>query len=391
MCSVILSVFAILTITLYVTHLNNKNNSPTISAYNENDIYEEKNDDKTNNEQILQELNSNNENNKDKNEPFVENTKTNVKFTYLGEIMMGGVVTENVNYMYNTSFKKIYNLTRYSDYTYTSISTNITSLNEIKEARSKYIVTSDILSAFNSLGIDGVTVATDYITDYSKNIFNNTIKELSDNNFNVSGLNDSTVYFEKNGKKIAIISATNSYLNNKQTYLDYGINVYSKKTMENDIKIAKENADFVIVDVHWGKSNVDTITREMADIAMDSIDNGADLVLGAHSLGAKGVIMYEGKPIVYSAGYLITDSNVEEAKKSYIYNFNINENNEIDEIQMIPMYGEDKKIVQPYYEYDVDKSNEYMKKTISEMIKFELEGNIHNNSIIIKLPQDTTY
>ena len=305
--------------------------------------------------------------------------------------MMGGAVTNNTNYMYNTAFKKIYNLTRYADYTYTTLATNITSLDKIENAKSKYIVTNDILSAFNALGVDGVSIATDYMTDYSKTIFNNTTKQLSSNNFNITGLKDSIVYVEVSGKKIAIISATNSYLNNKQTYIDYGVNIYSKEIMEKDIKKAKENSDFVIIDVHFGKSNLNTITYEMADIAMDAIDSGADLVLGSHSLGAKGVIMYENKPIVYSAGYLITDSNIEEAKKSYIYNFHINEKNEIDEIKMIPMYTKDKSIVEPYYEYNKEDSKKYMDLTISQMLKYELKSNIENNTIVIKLPQDTTY
>ena len=385
--------------------INNNTNNSTVLV--DNDIYEDNLNqtvNKENNNNNSSNSNTSNNNGKiddvlkeelnkvEDKKPFKEEKiKDTVTFTYLGEIMMGGAVTDNLSYMYNTAFKKIYSLTRYSDYTYTSLATNITSLDKIQSAKSKYIVTKDVLSAFNSLGIDGVSVATDYMTDYSKTIFNSTIKQLSNNNLNIAGLSDSIVYFESNNKKIAIISATNSYLNNKQTYIDYGINIYSKKIMEADIIKAKENADFVIVDFHFGKSNVDTITYEMADIAMHAIDSGADLVLGAHSLGAKGVIMYETKHIVYSAGYLITDSNIEEAKKSYIYNFNINKDNKIDQIQMIPTYTKDKLEVIPYCEYNKKDSKKYMDLTIKEMFKYKLESKIEDDTIIINLPQDTTY
>jgi predicted transport protein len=52
----------------------------------------------------------------------------NLSLCLLGEIMMGGTVTQNVNYSYASAFKRVYAKTRMADFTYANFSTNITNL-----------------------------------------------------------------------------------------------------------------------------------------------------------------------------------------------------------------------------------------------------------------------
>lgn len=306
-----------------------------------------------------------------------------ITFTYIGEIMMGGVVTENLSYMYNMAFKQIYNYTRYSDYTYTVLTTAITSLSEIENASSQYLVTEDILSALNALGVDCVSLASDHMTQFSQIIFNNTVSSLRENNFSISGMDDNIVYTEIEDKRVAIISATNSYLDSKTVYEEYGINIYDEDKMKSDILSAKANADFVIVDVHWGLLASSEVTYEMEEIAMLAIDNGADLVLGSHSLGAKPVTIYNDKPIIYSAGYLITYSELEEAKRSYVYDIDINSDNEIETITMTPMYTVDQTTVMLYAEYDEEEANSFNESNKLEMESLGLECEIIDNKIVV--------
>ncbi len=275
-----------------------------------------------------------------------------LKFTILGEMMMGGSVTTNTSYLYSSAFKKIFTFTRNSDFTYTNFSTNITNLDKIDDAKSKYLVTKEVKSALVSLGVDAVNVGSDHMLDFPKEIFNNTLNILKENNTYIAGLNNSILYLEKNNKKIAIVAANNVFIGTKNNYNDYGINSYYENVMKNDITVASQNADVVIVDIHWGREYIYGVTDEMKKIAYSAIDSGADLIMGSHALGIYPIITYKNVPIIYSTGYIMTDSDSELAKQSYIFDININKENKIKSLEMLPIYIKDKKEVVPFHEYN---------------------------------------
>lgn len=313
--------------------------------------------------------------------PIPENKE--IKFTVLGEMMMGGEVTKNTSYLYKSAFKEIFNFTRNSDFTYASFSTNITNLEKINDPKTKYIVTKDIANAFTSLGVDAVNVASDHMTDYPQDIFKNTLNILKENNTYVAGLNNSILYLEKNSKKIAIVAANNVFIGTKNNYADYGINVYEEAKMKNDIAEASQSADFVIVDIHWGREYIFGVTEEMKKIAYAAINNGADLVMGSHALGVYPVITYKGVPIIYSTGYVMTDSNSELNKKSYIFDININAENKIKSIEMNPIYIDGKKEVKPYYEYNKEFCNVFNTQMNTWNKNNNLNSEIVDNRIVI--------
>src|SRR3546814_4167313 len=69
------------------------------------------------------------------------------------------------------------------------------------------------------------------------------------------------------------------------------------------IRIAKENADIVVLSVHWGLlEDRAAIGDYQRDAARAFIDNGADLILGHGTLVTKGIEVYNGKVIFYSLG-----------------------------------------------------------------------------------------
>ena len=309
--------------------------------------------------------------------------KNEIKFTILGEMMMGGEITKNTSYLYNSSFKKISNLTRDSDFTYAGLSTNITNLNEIEDAKSEYLVTKEIKSAIMSLGIDAVNIASDHITDFPKDIFNNTLNILKENDTYVSGIDNSIMYLEKNGKKIAIIAANNVFIGTKNTYTDYGINVYSEDKMKSDIVEANQNADIVIVDIHWGRENIYGVTKEMQKIAYSAIDSGADLIMGSHALGIYPIITYKNVPIIYSTGYIMTNSDSDLAKKSYIFDVNINNENKIKSLEMLPIYINDKKEVMPFNEYNKDLASDFNTQLNCWNVDNNLNSKIVDGKIVI--------
>lgn len=317
---------------------------------------------------------------KDEVEKIVSNE---INMTILGEMMMGGNVTKNNSYLYNNAFKKIFTLTRDSDFTYTNFSTNITNLEKIDNAKSKYLVTKEIVNAINGLGIDAASIASNHMIDFPKDIFKNTLNLLKENETYIAGLDDSILYLEKNGKKIAIISSNNVFIGTKNNYLDYGINVYSSNKMKEDIVKAKQNSDFVIVDVHWGRDNAFGVTNEMKKIAYSAIDNGADLIVGTHALGIYPIIKYKDKPIIYSTGYIMTDSKNDLAKISYVFDFKINKENKVETLQMTPTYIVDETEVIPYFEYNKDMAKLYNQQMNKWHLENELNSEMINDKIVI--------
>lgn len=325
-----------------------------------------------------------NENNEEKEDSNLETlTYNNMTITLLGEIMMGGEVTNNLDYYYSKAFKGIYSLTNKSDFTYANFSTNITNLEKIENAKSKYLVTKEVISGLNALGLDCVSIASDHITDYPSDIIKNTIGILENNDIFVAGRQNMPVYFEKGDKKVAIVSTNSVILGTSNNYTKNDISVYSKDNLEKNIKEAKQSADIVIADIHWGREYVYNVTSQMRQIAKVAIDAGADLVVGEHAAGVYPLEMYNGKPIIFSLGYLIGDSDLYVGKESFLFDINISKDKKLDTITMTPIYIKDKKEVMLYTDYDKQKADSYLNQYNDWHIQNGLNSTIKDNKIVI--------
>lgn len=351
-------------------------NNEVIETYNSQDnIIEEKDENKsenTENRSIRE------------NKPSTDNS-SDIDLCLLGEIMMGGEVSQKLSYSYAAAFKNVYNLTRSADFTYANFSTNITNLNQIENPKSKYIVTKDILNAIKALGIDSVSIASDHIIDFPSDIIKNTINMFEKEKIFVAGRENMPVYFQKGDKKIAIVS-TNAIINGTSSlYKDEGISTYTKENLIKNIKEAKSSADVVIVDIHWGKEYEYGITDQMKDITDVASSNGADLVIGSHALGVYPIVKYNDVPVIFSLGYFISDSDLYLGKESYIFNIKISSEGKIDQIDMTPIYINDKKEVLLYNEYDEEKTKEVLEQYNNWNVENGLESKIEDNKIKIKL------
>lgn len=98
---------------------------------------------------------------------------------------------------------------------------------------------------------------------------------------------DTVTYYEKNGIRFALLNYTYG-LNGFElpADMDYLVTILDdahRGIIENDIRTASENADFVIVFPHWGTEDLWPDTTEFQDSwAQIFTDAGADLIIGAH-------------------------------------------------------------------------------------------------------------
>lgn len=322
----------------------------------------------------------------DKNQEKKEENKgdDNTSIMVLGEIMMGGKVTKKLDYDYLMAFKDVYDISKKSDFTYANFATNITNLESIEDAKSDYLVTKNILSALNALGIDSLSIANDHITDFPSDIIKNTENILEENSIFVAGKKDMPVYFEKNGKKIAIISTNSVIIGTKSTYDKNDISIYDEENIKKNIAEAKKMSDFVIVDIHWGKGESSFgVSEQMNEMAKFVIDNGADLVMGTHAIGVQPIEIYNGKPIIYTVGYFMTDLEYETTKVGYMFNLNFNKDTKLSSIEMIPVYVKDLKETLLYTNYDEVAANINMKSLCSRNVQNGANSDVKEDRIVV--------
>ena len=376
------SILGILVVTSFVSMqlLKNKVDKSTIKYTA--DTNEEKNEE-TNNDNLPVPVNNDFSDNEEGKQDIKNDDNTSIMI--LGEIMMGGKVTENLDYDYLMAFKDVYEITKKSDFTYANFATNITNLESIEDAKSKYLVTKNISSAFNALGIDSLSLANDHITDFPSDIIKNTENILEENSIFVAGKKDMPVYFEKNGKKVSVISTNSVIIGTKAAYDKSNISIYDKENIKKNIDEAKKMSDFVIVDLHWGKGEssfgVSELMKEMAKFV---IDNGADLVMGTHAIGIQPIEIYNGKPIIYTTGYFMTDLEYETTKVSYMFNLNFNKDTKLSTIEMIPIYIKGSKETLLYKNYDEVAANINMKNLCNRNIQNGVTSEIREDRIVVK-------
>ena len=52
--------------------------------------------------------------------------------------------------------------------------------------------------------------------------------------------------------------------------------------MEQQVRVARQEADFVVVGVHWGVEDSHNITQAQRTLAQSLADWGADVIIGTH-------------------------------------------------------------------------------------------------------------
>lgn len=291
-----------------------------------------------------------------------EDETSSLTFIALGEIMMGGNVHKSLSGSYTGAFKEISEYTKNVDYVVANFTTNITNLEKVENPRTKYIVTKKIINTFNALHIDAINIANDHVMDFGQAMFSTTKSILEDEELDIIGLKDEIVYAESNGIRVAFIGVCNEVIGMQYYYNKAGIFMYDMDKIKGEIKEAKQKADTVVIIGHLGLENQYKITSVMNWYYKALIRAGADIVLGGHALGIYPIEIYEGKPIIYSLGYFIHDTNYEVGKESGIFKFTVDVKGKLKQIEITPTYIKDKETVVPYYSFSKTKAKALLEK-----------------------------
>lgn len=111
--------------------------------------------------------------------------------------------------------------------------------------------------------------------------------------------------------------------------------------IKQEIAIAREIGDIIIVCMHWGVEYTDQPSERQKELAHISIDSGADLVIGNHPHWIQPVELYKGAMIMYAHGNTIFDQMwSEETKKGVIGRYTFYDKILVD-VEFVPTYIQD--------------------------------------------------
>ena len=145
------------------------------------------------------------------------------------------------------------------------------------------------------------TIANNHITDQGALGLQETRVNLNTLGFNYSGDADAQISENSlklvtiNDKKIALIALSMVYHN---------FNLAQAKKIIED---ARGQADWVVVNIHWGSEYQHNYSLGQQKIGRELIDSGADIIIGHHPHVVQGMEIYKKRPIFYSLGNFIFD------------------------------------------------------------------------------------
>lgn len=164
------------------------------------------------------------------------------------------------------------------------------------------------------MGVDLVSLANNHAYDYGEPAFLDTMDILREAGITYMGAGRDLeearrpVYYIINNLKIAFVAATQierlDHPDTKgATETSAGVfRCWNGDNLLQTVREAKENSDFVIVFLHWGTENSETIDWAQEKQAPEVVEAGADLIIGAHPHCLQPIGMINGVPVVYSLG-----------------------------------------------------------------------------------------
>ena len=178
------------------------------------------------------------------------------------------------------------------------------------------------LSIYFDMGVDLVTLANNHTYDFGKDAFLDMLDAFDEYKIPHIGAGHNIeeaqkpYYFIINGYKIGFLNGTRAekyIMTPEATDTSEGVfRCYDPTNMINQIKKIREESDYIIVIMHFGKEGYHELEKEQVESSKQYIDAGADVIVGHHAHTLQGIEIYNNKPIIYNLGDFIFNSETEE-------------------------------------------------------------------------------
>lgn len=280
-----------------------------------------------------------------------------VKLLFTGDVMLSRNVAELVYEKgggdYSWPFLKIADFLNDADLTISNLEGPISDKgSEYLKSAPWFRAEPEAVNGLNYAGIDIVSLANNHIFDYGREAMEDCFGQLERAGIRYMGAGMTReeayapVIVNINGLKIAFLAFTNHGDASWQAEVDYyttleellaqvpsigdlflqaqvlthlmtmpipvteessGVAWLYIKQLERAIYKAREEADIVIVSLHFGEEYAEDISTAQDRYAHLAIDRGADMVVGHHPHVTQPIMVYMGKVIAYSLGNFVFD------------------------------------------------------------------------------------
>lgn len=206
----------------------------------------------------------------------------------------------------------------------------------------------EAVSGLVASGVDIVTLANNHISDYGVAGIENTVKIMRENGIDTVGYSlvdldegdksqhaGEILYKTVNGTKFAFLAFNDIYGSIPP------ILIAEKEVTERLVGEARQNADVVVVSMHWGLEYRATPDDRQVELAHLLADAGVDLIIGNHPHWIQSDEQYKDTYIKYAHGNLVFDQMwSEETKKGVIGKYTFEDGKLVDK-EFIPTYIKD--------------------------------------------------
>ena len=248
---------------------------------------------------------------------FDEDSKPVARYDMEKKGIIGGISQKLVDEMNEADIFMLNN-----EFAYSTRGTEIIEKSYTFRAHPKRV---DILK---EIGVDIVSLANNHALDFGQEALLDTFTTLDEAEVDYvgAGVNmeraKAPIYYTIGETTIAYVAASHViyamdwYATDTRPGM---IGTYDPTLFVASIKEAKENSDFVVAYVHWGKERTHEPVSYQKNLARIYIDAGADAVIGCHPHVMQGIEFYKGKTIAYSLGNYWFNSSKRESGLLKIY------------------------------------------------------------------------
>ncbi len=250
--------------------------------------------------------------------PQVPYTAKGIKLVFVGDIMLSRKIGEIMEAKkdWNYPFALLGNTIKSADIAFANFENPISDRGILSGSKYSFRANPAAVQGLANTGFDVVSVANNHIWDYGRDAVVDTMHILKSAGISYVGAGEdfstahTPVIKNINGVKIAYLGYTNLVSLSVTTESSRPeINFIDMVQIRKDIALAKQQADVVIVSYHWGEEYNTTHTVFQEEIGHQTIDAGANLVIGHHPHVVEEVEKYHGGYIAYSLGNFVFDQN----------------------------------------------------------------------------------
>jgi poly-gamma-glutamate synthesis protein (capsule biosynthesis protein) len=234
-----------------------------------------------------------------------------VTILFTGDVMLGRSVNTRIQTSGDPSWPFIYvkDVLQDADITYINLETPLVSGCPLTDTRMKFCGDIGNVAGLVESGVDVASLANNHTSNYGTAGLAETEHVLTSHNIAVTGL----------GSPATITKGST-------TYTFYSYNDIGSDALKNIIKFPQQDNELVIVTFHFGAEYQSVPNQRQIELAHLAVDNGADLVIGAHPHWVQTKEVYKDKPIYYSLGNFVFDQEWSaETKRGLAVRFTFDE------------------------------------------------------------------